>query len=582
MLQTHVPARAPDLWPLLAAALRGPTPAPSSATPSVRRSLTPWACVALAALWIASVGNLALWHALRALPELANARGLAFGLAFGVGVLALLVMLMALFAWRWTLKPAITVCLMATAGGAYFMQTYGVVIDPTMMVNVLLTDGREARELLSWGLVSALLVLGVLPAVVLWRTPLRWPGAARQLLHNAILFIAACALLTGAGGIFFQDLSATMRNHKDLRYLINPINSFYAVAMVGRKPVQRNGAAVLPLGEDARLPALAPGARPPLVVMVVGETARADHFGLNGYARDTTPELARAGVVSFRNAWSCGTNTAASVPCMFSPLGREAFIDRKANTEGLADVLQRAGLAVLWLDNQAGGCKGVCDRVTKVDDTALAAGAAPGQCTDGECLDEVMLRGLDQRIAQLPPERRARGVVVFMHQMGSHGPAYHLRSPPPFKRYQPDCTTNALQQCARDQVVNAYDNTIAYTDQFLADTIGWLKAREKDWAPVLVYLSDHGESLGENTLYLHGLPYRLAPDAQKHIPWITWLSPAIEQESGIRMRCIAQLRDTQVSHDNYFHSTLGLLGVQTSVLNPARDIYGACRGKAPG
>ena len=544
------------------------------------RRFSPWVCVLLAALWMAVVGNLPLWRALAALPELGNARGLAFGLAFGVGVMAMLVMVLALFTWRWTLKPAVAICVLTAAGGAYFMRTYGIVIDPTMMVNVLLTDGREARELLSWGMVGSLLLTGVLPAVLLWRLPLRWPGAARQALWNAIAFIAAAAVLAGAGGLFFQDLSATMRNHKQVRYLINPVNTFYALAMVGRKPVQRNGAAVLPIAEDARLPALAPGAKPPLVVMVVGETARADHFGLNGYARDTTPELARAGVVSFRNAWSCGTNTAASVPCMFSPLDREPFADRTANTEGLADVLQRAGLAVLWIDNQAGGCKGVCDRVPKVDDSELQV---PGLCnSNGECLDEVMLRGLDERIAQLPPERRARGVVVFMHQMGSHGPAYYLRSPPKQKRYTPECTTNALQQCAREQVVNAYDNTIAYTDQFLADTIGWLKGHEANWAPALVYLSDHGESLGENNLYLHGLPYRLAPDAQKHIPWITWLSPGFEQESGIRMSCIAQLRDTQVSHDNYFHSTLGLLGVQTSVLNPARDIYGACRGKAPG
>ncbi|AVO34713.1 phosphoethanolamine transferase [Ottowia oryzae] len=544
------------------------------------RRFSPWVCVLLAALWMAVVGNLPLWRALAALPELGNARGLAFGLAFGVGVMAMLVMVLALFTWRWTLKPAVAICVLTAAGGAYFMRTYGIVIDPTMMVNVLLTDGREARELLSWGMVGSLLLTGVLPAVLLWRLPLRWPGAARQALWNAIAFIAAAAVLAGAGGLFFQDLSATMRNHKQVRYLINPVNTFYALAMVGRKPVQRNGAAVLPIAEDARLPALAPGAKPPLVVMVVGETARADHFGLNGYARDTTPELARAGVVSFRNAWSCGTNTAASVPCMFSPLDREPFADRTANTEGLADVLQRAGLAVLWIDNQAGGCKGVCDRVPKVDDSELQV---PGLCnSNGECLDEVMLRGLDERIAQLPPERRARGVVVFMHQMGSHGPAYYLRSPPKQKRYAPECTTNALQQCAREQVVNAYDNTVAYTDQFLADTIGWLKGHEANWAPALVYLSDHGESLGENNLYLHGLPYRLAPDTQKHIPWVTWLSPGFEQESGIRMSCIAQLRDTEISHDNYFHSTLGLLGVQTSVLNPARDIYGACRGKAPG
>ena len=553
---------------------RLPEASPSRSLFSARR-FSPWVCVLLAALWMAVVGNLPLWRALAALPELGNTRGLAFGLAFGVGVMAMLVMVLALFTWRWTLKPAVALCVLTAAGGAYFMRTYGIVIDPTMMVNVLLTDGREARELLSWGMVGSLLVTGVLPAVLLWRLPLRWPGAARQALWNAIAFIAAAAVLAGAGGLFFQDLSATMRNHKQVRYLINPVNTFYALAMVGRKPVQRNGAAVLPIAEDARLPALAPGAKPPLVVMVVGETARADHFGLNGYARDTTPELARAGVVSFRNAWSCGTNTAASVPCMFSPLDREPFADRTANTEGLADVLQRAGLAVLWIDNQAGGCKGVCDRVPKVDDSELQV---PGLCnSNGECLDEVMLRGLDERIAQLPPARRARGVVVFMHQMGSHGPAYYQRTPAAFKKFLPECTTNALQQCQREEVVNAYDNTIAYTDHFLASTIDWLKTREAQWAPALVYVSDHGESLGENNLYLHGLPYRFAPDVQKHIPWMFWLSPQFQQESGISLKCLAKLRDEPVSQDNYFHTVLGLLGVRTTVYDPRRDMGVMCQ-----
>ena len=367
-----------------------------------------------------------------------------------------------------------------------------------------------------------------------------------------------------------------MRNHTQLRYLVNPLNSFYALAIVGRQPVQRSGVAVLPLGEDAQLPALAAGAKPPLMVMVVGETARADHIGLNGYARDTTPRLASEGVASLRNVWSCGTNTAASVPCMFSNLGREAFENRPANTEGLADVLQRAGYAVLWLDNQAGGCKGVCDRVPKVDYRALQA-AAPELCQGDECFDEVMLRGLDERLARLPAERRARGVVVFMHQMGSHGPAYYQRTPAAFKKFLPECTTNALQQCQREEVVNAYDNTIAYTDHFLASTIDWLKTREAQWAPALVYVSDHGESLGENNLYLHGLPYRFAPDVQKHVPWISWFSPQFERQSGVATACLKAKADERLSHDDYFHSALGLLNVQTRVYEAARDVGASCR-----
>ena len=549
----------------------------SRALQLLNRPISPFGAALLAALWIAGIGNLALWRSMADLPEVANARGLAFGIGFGVAIAAIHVALFSLLAWRWTLKPVITLFLLAAAGGAYFMLSYGVVIDRSMMVNVLLTDGREARELLSLRMLGALLVLGVLPAVLLWRARIAWAPPLRQLRQNAIVFAASCAVLASAGGLFFQDLSATMRNHTQLRYLVNPLNSFYALAIVGRQPVQRSGVAVLPLGEDAHLPALAAGAKPPLMVMVVGETARADHIGLNGYARDTTPRLgSEPGVASLRNVWSCGTNTAASVPCMFSNLGREAFENRPANTEGLADVLQRAGYAVLWLDNQAGGCKGVCDRVPKVDYRALQA-AAPELCQGDECFDEVMLRGLDERIARLPAERRARGVVVFMHQMGSHGPAYYLRSPARFKRFTPECTTNALQQCAREQVVNAYDNTIAYTDHFLASTIDWLKTREAQWAPALVYVSDHGESLGENNLYLHGLPYRFAPDVQKHVPWISWFSPQFERQSGVATACLKAKADERLSHDDYFHSALGLLNVQTRVYEAARDIGASCR-----
>ena len=552
---------------------------PGPLTRPPRGALRPATAIILAALWIASIANLALWRALAGLPELANGRGLAFGIGFGVMIAAAHVALLSLLAWRWTLKPALALFLLAAAGGAYFMLSYGVVIDRTMMVNVLLTDTREARELLSWRLLGALLLLGVLPLALLWRTPLRWATPLRQAGHNAILLVAACALLAGAGGLFFQDLSATMRNHTQLRYLINPLNSFYAIAIMGRKPIQRSGVAVAPLGEDAHLPALAAGARPPLVIMVLGETARADHLGLNGYARDTTPRLAQENVVSLRNVWSCGTNTAASVPCMFSNLGREAFENRQTNTEGLVDVLQRAGLAVLWLDNQAGGCKGVCDRVPKVDYRQLQA-TAPELCADDECFDEIMLRGLHERIAQLPAERRARGVVVFMHQMGSHGPAYYKRTPAGFKKFMPECTTNALQQCPREQVVKAFDNTILYTDHFLASAIDWLKQRDNQWAPAMVYLSDHGESLGENNLYLHGLPYRFAPDVQKHVPWIFWLSPTFEQQSGVKLDFLARQQGEKLSHDHYFHSTLGLLGVQTQVHDPARDVFTSCRAGA--
>ena len=538
------------------------------------RGGSPARLIFLATFWMVALGNWPLWEQLARLPELANWRGVAFGLAFAVIIGGGIALLLALLAWRFTLKPALTLFLLAAAFGAYFMHTYGVVIDRSMMVNTLSTDSREVRDLLSWRMALVVGVLGLLPAVAVWRARLAWPGWPRQLLRNLGLALLSLALAVGALMLVFQDFASVMRNHTQLRYLINPLNSFYALATLVWEPGKRERGPVQPLGEDARLPALPPGAKPPLVVLVLGETARADHFALNGYPRPTTPELEKLGVASLRNVWSCGTNTAASVPCMFSPLSRGDFENRKTDTEGLADVLQRAGYAVLWIDNQAGGCKGVCQRVPTVRYHELSA---PGLCSDGECFDEVMLYGLQARIDQLPAERRARGVVVFMHQMGSHGPAYYKRTPPQFKRFMPECASNALQQCGRQEVVNAFDNTILYTDHFLASVIGWLQQHEDHWAPAMSYASDHGESLGENGLYLHGLPYGIAPDEQKRPAWITWLSPGFQAETGITTACVQAKQDEEFSHDNYFHSMLGLLGVQTRVHEVPLDIFASCR-----
>ena len=362
-----------------------------------------------------------------------------------------------------------------------------------------------------------------------------------------------------------------MRNHKELRYLVNPLNAVYALGYLATRPLRHTNSALLPMGLDAHAPLPTTG-RPPLLVLVLGETGRSGNFGINGYARDTTPELARQDVASFRNAWSCGTSTAASVPCMFSGLGRSGFEAGSQSAEGLLDVIRHAGMAVLWVDNQS-GCKGVCDRVPSVSTSALKN---PQLCPDGECFDGIMLDGLDQRIAALPAERRARGVVLVLHQMGSHGPAYHLRSPAAFKRFVPECADNDLQTCSRAALVNAYDNSIAYTDHFLSSTIAWLGQQQAAYDPAMIYVADHGESLGENNLYLHGMPYLIAPDVQKHVPWITWASPGFARRTTLATHCLRERADQPVSHDNYFHSVLGLLGIQTQAYQRALDVYAPC------
>lgn len=529
--------------------------------------------VVLASLWIATVCNVALWRELSRLPGLSGGQAAVISVALVLVITLATTALLSLLAWRWTLKPAITLFLLSAAFGAYFMMAYGVVIDKTMMVNTLQTDVRETRDLLNWRLLATVLVLAVLPLVLLWRQKVRRASAARQLLGNFATLAGACVLLVLVVFLFFQSIASVMRNYTHVRYLINPLNSFYALGAIAAKPFQRDESVVLPLGEDAKLGAsYSAQTKPPLLLLVLGETARSGNFSLNGYGRPTNPLLAKENVASQRNAWSCGTSTAASVPCMFSHFGREAYDSRPANYEGLLDVLQRAGLAVLWIDNQS-GCKGVCDRVPNVNTVQLKV---PGLCDSGECFDEVMLHGIAERIAALPPERRAKGVVVVMHQMGGHGPAYYKRSPQAVKKFLPECADNALQSCSKEGLVNAYDNSIVYTDQLLASSIQWLKAQEARSAPALLYLADHGESLGENNLYLHGMPYGIAPDVQKRVPWITWLSPGFEQRSKLTTACLKQQLDAPVSHDNYFHSVLGLMNVQTTVYKPALDIYAPC------
>ena len=519
----------------------------------------PLTLAVLASVWIAALPNWPLWHALLALPETASLRGGLFVAGFGVMIAALLTMLLALFSWRITIKPAIAFVLLAAAFGAHFMGSYGVVIDTTMMVNVLQTDPHEVRDLLSWRLLANVTLLAGVPLLLLWRAPVARVPGWHQTGRNLLALIAALLVLAALVFALFADLSATMRNHRSMRYLINPVNSLYALVDLAAQSNARPAGPPLPIGLDARITPRPPGALPPLLMLVVGETARADHFALNGYARPTNPALAAQDVLSLRDVMSCGTNTAASLPCMFSHLGKAGYEARAREHENLLDLVQRAGMAVLWIDNQA-GCKGLCDRVPHVD-----------TCTNDDCMDDTLLQGIDARIDALPAAARARGVLLVLHQMGSHGPAYYKRSPPERKPFMPECTTSALQQCDRAALINGYDNSIVSTDHMLAQAITWLKRGQAQYDTTLVYVSDHGESLGENNLYLHGLPYAVAPVEQKHVPMLVW--PATGRNAG----CLRAQANAPLSHDNLFHTALGILGISAAEYQPRLDLLAACR-----
>ncbi|WP_311224199.1 MULTISPECIES: phosphoethanolamine--lipid A transferase [unclassified Acidovorax] len=541
-------------------------------------TIHPARVILLISLWLATACNVPLWRAVMDLPGDHGPQRVVFLLAFMAIVAAGNAAVLALAAWRFALKPVLAAAVLAAAFGCYFMSAYGVVIDTNMLINVLQTDAHEAAALFTWRLPVTVLALSVPPLWWLRRQRVRRLPWGRLALQQLLLVVGALAAAVACLLVVFQPFSSTMRNHTQLRYMINPLNSVYAVGNLAARPFRQDSGPLMPVGADAHLGASYAGQnKPPLLVLVLGETGRSGNFALNGYGRPTTPELsARNDLVTARNAWSCGTSTAASVPCMFSHLGKAAYESRSARYESLIDVLHHAGLAVLWVDNQ-GGCKGVCDRIGEAN---TASSNVPGLCPDGECLDQVMLRGIDERIAALPAEQRARGTVVVLHQIGSHGPAYFRRSAPERKAFQPECQSVSLQECSAQQLVNAYDNSIVETDHFVNATIRWLQGRSAEAQTSMIYVADHGESLGENNIYLHGLPYAIAPDVQKHVPWITWLSPAMQQRGGTSTACLqAAMGDRRITHDNYFHSVLGLMDVQTSVYQPQLDVFSSCAGK---
>ena len=547
-----------------------------------RRPWHPLSLLLVLALWLSTAGNLPLWRVLWALTDSHSLRtGLGL-LGFGLIVVAATTALLSLLVWpRWR-KPIGVVLMLVAAANSYFMHTYGVVIDPTMMANTVQTDVREVRDLLSWSLLAVLALGVVLPGWWWWRQPVQQLPARRLVGRQLGLAGLALLLMLVVVWASFQDMASTMRNHKSLRYMLNPFNTLYASTRLVVGQTAQARLPLQPIGQDAFM-ARASGAGdvPPLIVLVVGETVRAANFGLSGYTRDTTPQLRQlqgsGELAYFAKVTSCGTNTQVSVPCMFSHLGREAYTQNTTPYENLLDVLQRAGMQVLWLDNQS-GCKGVCDRVPNASTRELKD---PALCPDGECFDDIMLRVLPERLAQLDKAggtgKNSAGTVVVLHQMGNHGPAYFKRTPPDMKAYQPECRSNVLQDCPAQDIVNAYDNAVRYTDHLLAQTVRWLKSQPRPTA--MLYVSDHGESLGEKGLYLHGMPYMMAPREQTHVPMALWLSKSLQTQLGWDGTCWQKQVTEPVSHDHYFHSVLSLAQVKTRWHKPELDMFRACSAR---
>jgi lipid A ethanolaminephosphotransferase len=460
---------------------------------------------------------------------------------------------------RYLTKPVLICVVLGAAAANYFMYRFNIVVDTTMLTNVAKTDSREVQDLMNLGLIMQLLLLGVLPAVLILRTRIECQSFGKEIWTRLKLMAAAFALMILSIVPFTSYYTSFFREHKLLRYYANPATVIYSSgkflqeAMANPVPGQR-----LILGEDARIPT--EDLSRELIVLVVGEAARADHFGLNGYERDTNPLLAKENVISFSDVTSCGTATAYSLPCMFSLIPREEFdLDTAKIKENVLDVLSHADVNVLWRDNNSDS-KGVADGIAFED----WRGPDRNPVCDDECRDVGMLSGLDDYIAAHP----TGDIVIVLHQMGNHGPAYFKRYPKEFEVFSPVCRSAELHDCSDAEIVNAYDNALRYTDYFLSEVIAFLRQHDANFETAMYYMADHGESLGENGLYLHGLPWMLAPEAQKHVGSILWFG----KNYRVDQARVAQLAQQPLSHDNYGHTVLDMLEIQSEVFDPAKSL----------
>jgi len=534
------------------------------------RMSTPLFTLAVA-VFIVAVDNVVFWRHLNAAAQLGRAENMPFAVAVAVFLIAALAFLLSLFSWRFLFKPIVVGVLLAASVVGYFMMTYGIVVDDTMLANTVQTDTAEAAGLFSMTLVWHLLFTGVLPAIVVWRVKLVPRPFWRALVVRGGFAVLMLLVAAGAIGLQYKDFSLVLRENRDLRMFINPTYAIYSATEYLTQTAEAGTVALRRIGEDARQTSQpASRGRRKVMILVVGETARAANWGLDGYDRETTPELVARDVINFPDAHSCGTSTSVSVPCMFSPLAREHYDGQTArHTENLVDVLQHAGVAVRWQENQAGGCKGVCDR-TPTENMRIRR--IDGICTDDYCRDGVFVDGLRQTIDSADGD-----LLIVMHTMGSHGPAYYERYPRDEAVFTPECRSNRPQDCSRAELVNSYDNTLRYTDHVLASLIDVLEAESATADTALLYLSDHGESLGENGLYLHGFPYMVAPSEQTHIPMVAWFSPGFAADSGLTHACLTAQAEKRVGQDNLFATTLGLMDVTADVYDGREDIFASCR-----
>lgn len=472
-------------------------------------------------------------------------------------------------------KIIIPLFLILSAAISYNSLFYNVYFDRDMLTNVLQTNWAESSRMMSFSYLLWLLALGVLPAVLYLCVKVEYRKWWKELFARFAAILASALVVVAVGSVYYQDYASFFRNNKYLPHLIVPSN-FVAATISKIKHTRMENMPFVQTGKDAKVKK--PDDYKHVTVIVLGETTRGQNWGLNGYSRQTTPLMAKRlasgqNLVNFSNVSSCGTATAISVPCMFSNLNRENYDEVTAkHQDNLLDTLQHAGVNVQWVENNS-DCKDMCNRVPTVNTIDLNL---PEFCTEGECLDNIMLPELDKALANVKQD-----TVIVLHTIGSHGPTYFERYTDKERVFTPTCDTKEISQCSQEELVNTYDNGIVYIDQFLDKVIARLE-QHKEWESIVYYLSDHGESLGEKGLFLHSAPYAIAPKEQTHIPMMMWFSDSWTKNEPFDLDCLRKNAEQPYSHDNFFHTVFSLMDMDMTSLKeyrPELDILAQCKKK---
>lgn len=423
-----------------------------------------------------------------------------------------------------------------SAVSVYFINTYSVIVDESMMSNVFDTKYSEASSFFSIRLILYILVLGVLPGIYIFKTKIVYPTVKRFLLTSslALLFLLVMVFVNAKNWTWID------KNSKQLGGLAMPWSYSVNTALLFVHKHQQNEKEIL-------LPdATIKDNKKSVFILVIGESARRANFSLYGYKKNTNPLLSKTKNLFWFNATSSATYTTAGVKSILE------YKNSSKLYEILPNYLYRTGVDVVWRTTNWG------EPPVHIK-SYLNKAKLESECKGENCeYDEVLLNGLKEQILASKKNK----IFIVLHTSTSHGPTYSKKYPPQFETFKPVCNSVELGECSHDELINAYDNTIVYTDYILDSVINILK-QLKAYSSAMIFVSDHGESLGENNLYMHGMPRSIAPKEQYEIPFIVWVSDSTKQ-----------LKPYKALTQSYvFHSVLNFLGVQSPVYDESMNIF---------